>query len=125
MPYSIEEKNILQSEEELNFVFPKSFKEKMQKENGGVLFISNEEWLLYPFFDNSDKRRIKRTSNHIVLETHNAKQWDSFPRNGIAIAGNGFGDQLIFLVNNSQNIFVWRHDSGLLSDLGLISNFLS
>ena len=67
----------------------------MMRENGGELMTDEDDWLLFPFLDKSDIKRICRTCNYIVLETENARQWDSFLRNGIAIATNGCGENLV------------------------------
>jgi hypothetical protein len=45
----------------------------MNTENGGEILTEEDEWQLFPIFDKTDKKRISRTANHIVLET-NASQ---------------------------------------------------
>ena len=118
MPFPIEIKYIQEAEHELDLIFPESFKIKMLNENGGELISEDEDWQMFPFFDKSDKKRISRTCNHIVLETQNAKLWDSYPDNGVAIATNGYGDLLLLLPIESDNnllgesIFMWFHDTG-------------
>ncbi|TJZ53815.1 SMI1/KNR4 family protein [Sphingobacterium olei] len=118
MPFPVNTKYIIETEKELGLIFPDNFKTKMTEENGGELMTDDDDWQLFPFFDKSDKKRISRTSNHIVLETNQAKQWDNFPINGIAIASNGSGDFLILLPakeNNKQlgnEIYIWFHETG-------------
>ncbi|GGH27587.1 SMI1/KNR4 family protein [Sphingobacterium alkalisoli] len=118
MPFPVNTKYIIETEKELGLIFPHNFKTKMTEENGGELMTDDDDWQLFPFFDKSDKKRISRTSNHIVLETNQAKQWDNFPTNGIAIASNGSGDFLILLPakeNNKQlgnEIYIWFHETG-------------
>ena len=97
MAFPIELKYIIETEKELGIEFPISFKTKMIQENGGEFTTEEDEWQLFPFFDKSDNKRISRTCNHIVLETKNTKKWANFPVDGIAIASNGCGDNLIFL----------------------------
>ena len=118
MAFPIELKYIIETEKELGIEFPISFKTKMIQENGGEFTTEEDEWQLFPFFDKSDNKRISRTCNHIVLETKNAKKWANFPVDGIAIASNGCGDNLIFLPfeNNpkqlQETIYLWLHETG-------------
>ncbi|MBJ8440154.1 SMI1/KNR4 family protein [Acinetobacter junii] len=109
MAFPIEEQYILAAEKELNLVFPSSFRNKMMIENGGDVFVENDNWQIFPFFDQSNQKRKIRTCNHILHETKIAKQWTGFPLHAIAIARNGCGDYLIFLPQ--------KHDPHTLSDL--------
>ncbi len=95
MPFPIELKYIKETEKELGIEFPKVFKEKMREENGGEFYAEEEWWFLFPFFDKSEKKRISRTCNHIILETKNAMKWNGFPKNSIAVGTNQSGDYLI------------------------------
>lgn len=97
MSFPIDEKYIAETEKELGILFPENFKSKMMKENGGELMTDDDDWNLYPFFDKSDKKRISRTCNHIGLETKQAKNWNNFPSNRIAIGSNGSGNHLVLL----------------------------
>lgn len=118
MAFPIDIKYIIESETELGIEFPYGFKQKMMKLNGGELITQDDDWQLHPFFDKSDKKRISRTCNHIVLETKQAKKWNNFPLNAIAIATNGCGDQLILLPLDDnekklgEKIFLWFHETG-------------
>ncbi|WP_196890169.1 SMI1/KNR4 family protein [Aureivirga sp. CE67] len=114
MPFRVEEKYIIETELALNVKFPESFKNKMRKENGGVLYFEEIEIQLFPFFDKSDKKRISRTCNHIGLETKNARSWNNFPENAIAIGGDGYGN-IAFLMHNDNRVltdavFYWDHE---------------
>ncbi|MDR2282140.1 MAG: SMI1/KNR4 family protein [Sphingobacterium sp.] len=118
MPFPVEEKYVIETEQNLDVLFPDNFKAKMLKDNGGPLETQDDDWQLYPFFDKSDKKRISRTSNHIALETKEARRWGNFPANAIAIASNGSGDHLVLLpiAENIQQlgdeIFAWNHETG-------------
>ncbi|MBE8725172.1 SMI1/KNR4 family protein [Flavobacterium hungaricum] len=117
MPFPIDEKYIIESEEELGLEFPLLFKEKMIVENGGEVVTEDDNWNLYPFFDKSDQKRISRTCNHLILETKQAKEWSNFPPHAVAVAGNGCGDYLLLLaVENTkqlgEKIYLWRHETG-------------
>ena len=86
MPFPIEPKYIKEAEVELGIEFPKSFVEKMEKENGGEFSTDEDDWTLYPFFDKLDNKRISRTCNHIILETNQLREIEDFPEKGNDIA---------------------------------------
>jgi len=118
MAFPIDIKYIIETEQELGLAFPDNFKSKMTQVNGGELMTEDDDWQLFPFFDKSDNKRISRTCNHIILETNQAKQWENFPVNGIAIGSNGCGDLLLLLPTKEDNrklsdeIFMWFHETG-------------
>ncbi|WP_281231026.1 SMI1/KNR4 family protein [Flavobacterium gelatinilyticum] len=117
MAFPVDIKYVQETEEELGLKFSPLFKEKMIEENGGEAQTEDYDWNLYPFFDKSDKKRISRTCNHIILETKQAKEWGHFPLNAIAVGGNGCGDQLILLPceNNKilgDTVYFWCHETG-------------
>lgn len=118
MAFPIDIKYIIETEQELGLAFPDNFKSKMAQVNGGELMTGDDDWQLFPFFDKSDNKRISRTCNNIILETNQAKQWENFPVNGIAIGSNGFGDLLLLLPTKEDNrklsdeIFMWFHETG-------------
>ncbi len=128
MPFPIDVKYIIETEQELGLVFPEIFKDKMIKENGGEIVTEEDEWQLFPFFDKSDNKKMSRTSNHIVLETKQARSWDNFPPNGIAIASNDSGDHLILLPfdNDSkklkEEIYLWQHETGNIKEIAQTIN---
>lgn len=123
MPFPIDVKYIIETEGHLGVEFPYEFRQKMINQNGGELITEEDDWQLYPFFDKSDKKRISRTCNHIVLETKQAKEWHSFPENAIAIATNGCGDYLILLPLESnakklsEKIYSWFHEKGEIEEV--------
>ncbi|WP_299365925.1 SMI1/KNR4 family protein [Winogradskyella sp.] len=121
MPFPVDEKYIIETESELKVRFPTEFKTRMIKLNGGELVNGYLEFKLYPFFDKSDKKRIRRTCNHIGLETKNAREWIGFPENGIAIASDGYGNQVILIHNGDGNltdeIHFWDHETGSIKKI--------
>ena len=123
MPFPVDIEYIVETERELELEFPNNFKARMINKNGGEVMTSDDEWQLFPFFDKSDRKRLSRTSNHIILETKQARQWNGFPGNGIAIAENGYGDKLILLPfdNNSkklkEEIYLWLHETGEIQEV--------
>ena len=123
MPFPIDEKYIAQTEQQLGLVFPPCFKAKMIEMNGGEVVADDDLWQLFPFFDQADKKRIKRTCNHIIAETKQAQQWLGFPTDAIAIASNGSGDLLIFKkmdnvrISEQQlddTVYRWSHETATL-----------
>ncbi|UUC44426.1 SMI1/KNR4 family protein [Flavobacterium cerinum] len=123
MAFPVEEKYIIAAEDELGIEFPECFRFKMIEENGGEIVTEEDDWQLFPFFDQSDPKRISRTCNHIVLENDNVKASEHFPTEGIAIASNGCGDFLLFLPSLQDRkilgseIFLWTHENGIIEKI--------
>jgi hypothetical protein len=95
----------------------------MKIKNGGEIDTDDDSWTIHPFFDKSDIKRIKRTTNNIILETKSSREWVDFPQTAIAIGDNGTGDKLILLpVDNNSNqlqdtIYFWFHETGEVTKL--------
>lgn len=85
MPFPVDEKYIVETEQKLGLRFPDAFREKTQRDNGGEVDTPADQWQLHPFLDASDKKRLSRTCNSILRETENARKWDSFPPEGEGI----------------------------------------
>ena len=120
MPFDVEQRFVEQTEVELGVKFPAAFVARMRASNGGevVLVEEGDEWVwfLYPFFDDLDRRRLRRTCNDIVRETRSAREWSGFPQDGVAIANDGSGNQLLFLPHGEtrvlrDEVFVWDHET--------------
>lgn len=119
MPFPVDEKYIIQTEQKLGVTFPTSFRKKMMLENGGEVDTELDVWQLFPFLDTSDKTRLKRTCNDIVRETATAKEWNGFPQEAVAIGANGNGDKLILLPSDSpaqmqDGVFWWDHETRIV-----------
>jgi hypothetical protein len=118
MPFPLDRARVKATEDKLGVRFPVAFVERMLEDNGGELDIEGEAWSLHPFLDDGDSVRLARTCNDIVRETRQALEWPNFPRNGIAIADNGMGDQLVFMPSAAapgqlaDAVFMWSHESG-------------
>jgi hypothetical protein len=120
MPFPVDEKYILQTEQKLGVKFPESFRKKMMEENGGSVETPPDAWDLYPFMDTSDRTRLKRTCNDIVRETASLRDWPGCPPTAVAIGANGCGDQLVLIPSENTEIlqdavFWWNHENGELS----------
>jgi SMI1 / KNR4 family (SUKH-1) len=118
MPFPIDPKYISETETKLSTTFPSTFRGKMMRDNGGSVEVADDEWLLYPFFDQSDRKRVARTCNDIVQETGKMREWSNFPACAVAIGGNGTGDQLILVAKTDKPdelgpaVYWWDHETG-------------
>jgi hypothetical protein len=118
MPFPVDRKYIEQMESKLGVTFPSSFYTGMTKLNGGEIDTGQRYWRLFPVFDTSDKKRLKRTSNDIVRETKSAKDWTCFPEDAVAIGCNDSGDYLIMLPEDGNKstikdvVYAWDHETG-------------
>lgn len=130
MPFPLDPKYIEETEKELGVIFPPLYKTKMINENGGEAGTEDEGWSLFPFFDKSDDKRISRTCNHLILETKNAREWNNFPQNAVAIGENGCGDFLILQRVSetgselSETPYSWWHETGEIHAVGKSINDL-
>lgn len=118
MPFPIEMKFVERAEGKLNKKLPLDYIVKMCRDNGGTIGKGDECWFLYPIFDDSDKKRLKRTCNDIVYETTRMiRDWSNFPSEAIVIGDNGCGDKLILLPKEGQQrydetLYWWDHETG-------------
>ena len=118
MAFPVELKFIEDTERKLGLRFPEPFRRKMQHENGGELSIPPDAWELHPFFDTSEKKRLKRTANHIAKETEVSRGWTGWPDGAVAIGANGSGDRLLFLRSKRDRsvcevaLYWWDHETG-------------
>ncbi len=118
MPFPVEEQYIREAERRLGVRLPEAYRANLIGSNGGALSTTSDQWTLYPVRDASDRKRLKRTCNDIVLETDNARKWRGFPAAAVAIGANGTGDQLVFLPEPADTavlgpaLFWWDHETG-------------
>lgn len=112
MPFPVEEKFIELAETELGAKFPESFRKKMMRHNGGCVEVSMDYYHLHPFYDTSDKKRIKRTCNSIVHETKTYRDQYGLPENLVILADNGGGDLLVYKIEENGKVdprVYWRN----------------
>lgn len=118
MPFPTEEVYIARAEAELEVRLPESFREFLLRSNGGEIAGMEDDWQIYPVFDDADRKRAGRSASHVVRETQQARRWRGFPEQGVAFAGNGSGDHLIFLPVTSNastlspTVYRWQHEDG-------------
>ena len=118
MPFDLNESFILAAERVLGATLPSSYRRSMLISNGGELETEEDEWEQFPITDTSDRKRLSRTANHIVKETHVCRGWESFPEGAVAIASNGAGDRLVFLKEGNAFepvVYMWSHETGALT----------
>ena len=118
MPFPLDVRYISETEKKLGATLPIDYVKRMLKENGGQVSALSDTWVLYPIFDPSDKRRLKRTCNDIVRQTQSAQEWTGFPIDAVAIGSNGCGDQLVLLRARelpgvlTDVVYWWDHETG-------------
>ena len=120
MPFDLSEEELRRTEEELGARLPQTYREAIKINNGGEASTEEDDWELYPIRDTSDRKRISRTCNHIIRETESRRGFGNFPENAIAIAGNGWGDQMVLLKDGEafgEKVFLWLHETGELLEL--------
>jgi hypothetical protein len=117
MPFDLAESFVLAAESALGARLPSAFRNAMLRSNGGEVLADNDAWVQYPIADTSDRKRLARTANHILRETQACSSWPRFPPNATAIAGNGSGDQLVFIRHGTEfdtAVYRWSHEDGSL-----------
>ena len=110
MSFPVAEGRIADAEQQLGRRLPADLRSWLMRSNGGEVSTADDDWLLFPVFDPSDRKRLSRSANHIVRETEKWRSWANFPRDAIAIAENGEGDALIVLA--TDEIEKWNHETG-------------
>jgi hypothetical protein len=124
MPFPLDESCIVATEQRLGLRLPEAYRQRMLRENGGVIPTPPDAWHLHPIFDNTDRKRLKRTVNDIVRETGVASDSAGWPERAISIGANGGGDHLVLLrsIGNPSvcepHVYWWDHETGDLHSLG-------
>jgi SMI1 / KNR4 family (SUKH-1) len=123
MPFPVDEERVAAAEDALGRRLPDALRQRLMRDNGGDAEAAaahprpgaqrdiDPHWQLHPVWDDSDRKRAARSANHIVRETAEARAWDGFPADAIAIASNGTGDRLI-LQPGKDELALWDHETG-------------
>ena len=117
MPFPVDSTYIRRTEQRLGRGLPLGYVASITKENGGVILLGDEAWFLFTVFDDSVRRRLKRTCNDLIRETASAREWPDFPEQAVAIANNGAGDTLFFLPSPTHpsrfgdTVYLWDHEA--------------
>ncbi len=94
MAFPVSEERIAAAEQQLGTRLLAEHRARLLRDNGGGVVCEEDEWQLHPVWDDTNRRTIARTTSHVVHETLEARRWDSFPRDAIAIASDGGGNHL-------------------------------
>jgi hypothetical protein len=111
MGFPAKAEQIRAAEAELGRSLPREHFLRLSADNGGEIQGADDVWQLHPVWDATDRKRMGRTANHIVVETQSARERAGFPAGAVAIASNGTGDLLILLPSD-ERIYFWAHDTG-------------
>ena len=117
MPFPVEGRWITETETKLGIRFPAGFSVAMARSNGGTVSTPVGSFELFPFFDASDRNRIRRTCGSIDRETRGARTRPGFPQTAVAIGSNDCGDLLILLPAADRpdllqhEVFWWDHET--------------
>ncbi|WP_201614568.1 SMI1/KNR4 family protein [Gulosibacter hominis] len=111
MAFPVDESRILAAEEALGRTFPNVLRQRLMSENGGEIDDAEEGyWFLYPVYDDSDRRRLGRSANHVVKETETWRsQADGFPQDAVAVAEDQEGNAIVLLPGDDR-FYVWDHE---------------
>src|SRR5271168_1335657 len=105
MAFPVDIQFVKRAEAKLGRKLPLGYVVKMCRDNGGEVDAGTDHWWLHPIFDDSDRKRLKRTCNDIVRETASAREWPDFPPNALAIGHNGGGDKLVLLADPKASLY--------------------
>ncbi|MEL6362711.1 MAG: SMI1/KNR4 family protein [Pseudomonadota bacterium] len=111
MPFPVDISFIEAAEKSLGSKLPDPLRVHLQRDNGGEFMIGEEPWWLFPVWDDSDRKRVSRTANHIVKETELARSDSGLPGDAITIAHDGGGNYLFFKAGTDEFRF-WDHETG-------------
>jgi hypothetical protein len=117
MSFPLDIQLVKRTEAKLGRKLPLGYVAAMCRDNAGEVATGSDVWWLYPIFDDSDRKRLKRTCNDIVRETASARQSPDFPREALVIGHNGGGDQLVLLADSQTDyyadaVYWWDHETG-------------
>lgn len=118
MPFSVDVQWVRAAEEKLGCRFPSSYVVRLCRNNGGAVDVGDDRFDLYPVYDQSDRKRLKRTCNDVVRETMQAADWPDWPDAAVAIGSNGTGDRLVLLrmeedpEHLQHAVYWWDHETG-------------
>ncbi|RLB57801.1 MAG: SMI1/KNR4 family protein [Deltaproteobacteria bacterium] len=118
MPFPVDPKYIEKAESALGRRLPRAYRNQLIRTNGGAVQLDEDSvWWLYPIFDDSTTKRLRRTCNDILRETEEARAWPDFPSDVLAIAHDGSGNYLVLTPGDDPSsfadaVFMWDHEVG-------------
>jgi|SRR5208337_448057 len=111
MAFPVSAERIAAAERQLGTRLLAEHRARLLRNNGGGLACEDDEWQLHPVWDDTNRRTIARTTNHVVHETLEARRWNSFPPDAIAIASDGSGNHLV-VRSGGTDVELWDHETG-------------
>lgn len=113
MPWPVSRDAIRDAEAKLGVRFPIDFVAGMRALNGGEVRAVDDVWVLCPFLDTSDRKRLSRTSNDITRETSSFRELEWFPAGAVVIAVLNQDCLLLLPADDDPSrlrdeVFVWR-----------------
>jgi hypothetical protein len=115
MGFPVSEERIEAAERELGTRLLPQHRTRLIRDNGGEVLCEDDGcWQLHPIWDDTNRRTIARTTNHIVHETREAQQWGNFPPGAIVVASDGCGNHLVLRPGNTR-LELWDHETGACS----------
>jgi hypothetical protein len=120
MAFPLDIRFVKRAEGKLCRKLPLGYVVKMCHSNGGAVSTKTDSWTLFPIFDDSDRKRLKRTCNDIIREAAEARTRPGFPYNALAIGKNGGGDLLVLLAESETDryedaVYSWDHETDELT----------
>jgi hypothetical protein len=107
------ESHIENAERQGCFALPPLWKQMLLHSNGFELDASEDCWIAFPVWDDSSRKHIARSANHILRETQTMRGYAGFPAEAVSIASNGSGDVLV-LIPGGSDVYIWHHETGEL-----------
>lgn len=93
----LDDVHIERLEQKLGVTLPRFYRAWIKNRNGGSLRFKDETWTIHPIFDDTDRTTARRTASHIGAETAYVRDYPTFPREGVAIAGSEERARLLLL----------------------------
>jgi len=115
--FDLSEEQLKITESDVGAMFPDSYRLYMMRSNGGACSAKSDNWNIIPIRDASDRKRLSRTANHVLIETKSFSEFPNWHEGAFAIAENGTGDALVMFLKDMKfepQIFYWRHENGSL-----------
>jgi SMI1/KNR4 family protein SUKH-1 len=120
MAFAGSEELVAAAEAVLGRRLPDAHRQRLIRDNGGEIEASGDRWTLYPVRDDTDRRTVARTANHIVRENEaHRRDWpDALPPGWVGIADNGTGDLLV-VGPDRDDVCFWDHETGGLEPVSV------
>ena len=113
MGLPVGEELIAEAEAKLGRRLPEGFRERTKQANGGTAVKIGGKWFeLYPVWDPTNRKTVRRSFNNVVRETESLYRalGEFLPEGGVVLGSNAYGDPLILLPDES--LVIWGHRTG-------------